>query len=135
VTDTHILAHISASWAADSPKYRVAMHSGKHQLVADEPEGGGGGNEVPSPTVLWLSGLAACTAVTLRMYSERKGWDLGGVTVEADYVDGEPGHVERRIRFGNTLDDEQRGRMAEIADKTPVTKLVKSGTDIRTTLT
>ena len=136
MTESNIHAHVVATFDVANPNYRVDLHSGRHRWEGDEPESNGGGNAGPSPFALWLSGLGACTAITLRMYAERKGWDVGGINVELDYiVDDEAGsHVERRIRFGNPLDDEQRSRLAEIADKTPVTKVVMAGMRIATQL-
>src|ERR1700736_2026281 len=59
--------------------YAVDIRAGKHKFVADEPPGGGGDDAGPSPFGLLLSSLGACTAITLRMYCERKQWALGEI--------------------------------------------------------
>lgn len=107
-----------------------------HQFVADEPTSNGGGDTGPAPYELLLAGLASCTSLTLRMYAQRKGWELGSIAIDAQIAkDGDGNEViERRISFGAELSDEQRGRLAEIADKTPVTRTVRRGTTIRTTI-
>jgi putative redox protein len=80
-----------------------------------------------------LSGLVACTSITLRMYADKKGWQLGRVHVDAVILrDGEVERIERTIRVSPSVTEEQRARLAEIAEKTPVTKTVKRGTAIAT---
>jgi putative redox protein len=113
-------------------RYACTIRAGEHSLMADEPapEGGDAG---PSPFGLVLSGLGACTAITLRMYAERKGWPLERVHVRLAFrwVDHAP-HVDREITLTGSLDDEQRARFAEIAGKTPVTRALQSGMRIDT---
>ena len=83
-----------------------------------------------------MSGLGACTAITLRMYAERKQWPLSGIDVELSYLvpDRSTRWIDRVITLRGPLDDDQRGKLAEIAEKTPVTKAVWAGTEIRTTI-
>jgi putative redox protein len=116
-------------------RYSVDLRTGHHRLIADEPVSGGGGDTGPSPFGLLLSSLGACTAITLRMYAERKAWPLAGVEVALTYrmMDDAP-LIERRLRLDG-LDEAQRLRCAEIAEKTPVTRALKRGIEIRTTLT
>jgi putative redox protein len=112
------------------------IHTGHHHLTADEPEHAGGTDSGPSPYGLVLSGLGACTAITLRMYAARKGWELGALHVELRMfkdADGKNERIERTIRVGGALSDEQRARLAEIAEKTPVTKSIRAGVPIATT--
>ena len=61
--------------------YVVTLSDGTHEWLGDEPVDSGGGNRGPTPHQLVLSGLGACTAITLRMYATRKGWALADVTV------------------------------------------------------
>src|ERR1051326_1916986 len=117
--------------------YKGEMESGGTRQGADSAEGGGGGagsacargepvargggNAGPSPYDLLLAGLAACTAITLRMYGERKQWDLKSATVDVRYFrEGDSERIERRIGLEGNLSAEQRARMAEIAERTPV---------------
>jgi putative redox protein len=112
--------------------YAVDIRTGKHGLVADEPAGGGGADAGPSPFGLLLSSLGACTAITLRMYCERKQWPLGEIQVHLTYRwQGETPAIERTVMLGG-LDEAQRTRCAEIAEKTPVTRALKRGAAIDT---
>jgi putative redox protein len=116
-------------------RYSVDLRAGHHRLVADEPVAAGGGDAGPSPFGLLLSSLGACTAITLRMYAERKAWPLTGIEVALTYRwKGDVPAIERRLRLDG-LDDAQRARCAEIAEKTPVTRALKRGIEIKTTLT
>ncbi len=126
-----------ASTTVDSESgYAQTIESGGHRLTADEPIASGGTDTGPAPYGLLLAALGACTSITLRMYAERKGWQLGRVHVALRHVKTAEGgeHIERDLRFGAPLTDEQRVRLAEIADKTPVTKTIKAGTTIQTRL-
>jgi putative redox protein len=112
--------------------YAVDIRAGKHRFVADEPPGGGGGDAGPSPFDLLLSSLGACTAITLRMYCERKQWPLGEIEVHLTYRwQGETPAVKRTLTLPG-LDETQRARCAEIAEKTPVTRALKRGVTIQT---
>jgi putative redox protein len=114
--------------------YAAKIHAGHHVLVADEPASVGGGDAGPSPFGLLLSSLGACTAITLRMYAERKKWPLAGIHVRLTYRwDGDTPRIDRDLTLKG-LDTEQRARCAEIAEKTPVTRALKRGIAITTTL-
>jgi putative redox protein len=136
MTTTRHIAHASGSTRADSPKWRVELTSGGHRLVADEPVADGGGGAGPSPFDLVLSGLAACTATTLRMYADRKAWTLASIDVDVRYdvVDGGDRSIVRTITLPADLPEEQRDRLADIAERTPVTMAVRSGTPIATSM-
>jgi putative redox protein len=115
-------------------RYAVDVRSGHHRFIADEPVSGGGGDAGPSPFGLLLASLGACTAITLRMYAERKGWPLTGVEVDLTYhATNDTPSIERKLRLDG-LDATQRARCAEIAEKTPVTRALKRGIDIKTML-
>jgi putative redox protein len=116
--------------------YTTTVQSGGHRLVADEPVSSGGADGGPSPMGMLLGALASCTAITLRMYAERKSWPLTGIQVETGYAaeDSASGRVTRVIHLGGDLDVDQRRRLAEIADRTPVTRIVRDGREISTTL-
>jgi putative redox protein len=117
-------------------RYHVDLRAGRHALAADEPADGGGADTGPSPFGLLLSGLGACTAITLRMYADRKGWPLEAVDVQLSYTvkDRETRWIDRQISLRGPLEDAQRARLAEIAERTPVTRAVRAGTELRTTV-
>ena len=117
-------------------RYHVDLQAGQHALAADEPAEHGGADTGPPPFGLLLSGLGACTAITLPMYADRKGWPLEGVDVQLAYTvkDRATRRIDRQITLRGPLGDDQRTRLAEIAEKTPVTRAVRAGTEIRTTV-
>jgi putative redox protein len=115
--------------------YEQRIHIGHHELVADEPTAIGGGDTGASPYGLLLASLAACTSITLRMYADRKNWELGPVRVDLEIVrDGDTERIARTIHLAPALTPDQRARLAEIAEKTPVTKTLRRGTTILTSL-
>jgi putative redox protein len=116
-------------------RYAQSIATRHHVLTADEPASSGGKDVGPRPYELLLASLGACTSITLRMYAERKGWNVGSISVGLEmFKDGEVDRIERTLSFGNELSDEQRSRMLEIASKTPVTKTVMHGATIRTSI-
>jgi putative redox protein len=122
--------------ASEDKPYAVRVDAGGHALRGDEPVDHGGGDTGPRPFGLLLSGLGACTAITLRMYAERKNLPLDGVDVQLTYTvkDRATRWIDRVITVRGALDDKARSKLADIAEKTPVTKAVRAGTEIRTTL-
>jgi len=116
--------------------YAQKIEAGRHALTADEPTTRGGTDTGPNPYALLLAALGACTSITLRMYAERKGWELGGVHIALRHIKTAEGgdQIEREMTFGAPLTDEQRARLADIAEKTPVTKTLAAGVAIRTRL-
>lgn len=115
--------------------HQVEIKAGTHTLTGDEPADNGGGDTGPAPYDLLLGALGACTAITLRMYAARKGWPLDEVTVDLFHRHEEKrSTIRRRLHLKGDLDDEQRARLADIAERTPVTLTLKGGADISTTL-
>ncbi len=116
-TDTHYLHHIV---------------SGGHALTADEPERLGGKNAGPAPFDLYLASLAACTAITLRMYAEKKGWALGELRIELSMRFGEDGRpdITRTLYSDQALDEATWQRLLDVSMKTPVTKAMLNGAAI-----
>ncbi len=119
--------------AAEAP-YRVDVRAGAHRLGSDEPVRRGGADAGPEPFALLLSSLGSCTAITLRMYAERKGWPLADVRVRLGYeTDGRSGRISRRVTLGGELDEAQRARLLDICERTPVTLALRAGVAIETT--
>jgi putative redox protein len=115
--------------------YAQKVTAGGHEFAADEPVKRGGTNTGPSPFELMLASLGACTAITFRMYADRKQWNLGAIQVKLRMLkNAESQHIERTIHVSGALDAEQQARLLEIADKTPVTKALAPGISIQTTL-
>ena len=118
-------------------RYAVAIDVGRHAIIADEPESLGGKNTGPAPFGLLMAALGACTSITLKMYAERKGWPLASLDVDLRYLRTEPDggdRIERRLTLQG-LDERQRARLAEVAERTPVTLVLKNGVAIDTSLT
>jgi len=106
----------------------------RHTLTADEALSHGGTDTGPAPYEIFVSALAACTAITLRMVAQRKGWELGAIRVDVELEKDERGvdRIARTVSFGAPLNEEQRATLAEIAEKTPVTRTIKAGAPIET---
>lgn len=116
-------------------RYAVQIDTGGHHIVADEAPALGGADAGPGPYNLLLASLAACTAITLRMYADRKGWDMQALTVDLHYRRrNDEERIERRLHISGTLSDVQRARLADIAERTPVTLTLKAGLGIDTKL-
>jgi putative redox protein len=105
---------------------------GGHVLRIDEPTAAGGSDTGPSPTRLLAASLAGCTAITIEMYAERKGWEVGQVEVDVDieYRDGSPVSFAVTLRLPSELSDEQRKRLLIVAGKCPVHKLIAGETEV-----
>ncbi len=128
-------------------KFTQRIAAGAHQLRADEPESVGGDDSGPGPYDLVLAGLGACTSMTLRLYAERKGWPLSRVTVtlthdkihaedcaDCETKSGRLDRIERRLSIEGEIDDEQRARLLDIADKCPVHRTLESEVVVTTKL-
>ncbi len=128
-------------------KYVTEIKAGKHSFIADEPQSAGGKDLGPSPYELVAAGLGACTAMTLRMYADRKKWDLQEVTVHLSHIrehardsqqSGESSSMmstfERELELEGNLDDKQKQRLLEIANRCPVHRTLEGKISVRTSL-
>ena len=125
--------------------YYTEIKSAGHGLLADEPVRLGGTDRGPTPYGLLLSSLGSCTSITLRMYADRKGWDVDEINVYLNHekVHAEDcedcpdsihkiDHIERLIEIVGTLDGTQRKRLLEIADHCPVHRTLQGNIHITT---
>jgi putative redox protein len=113
--------------------YAVTVKAGQHTLIADEPPDNGGRNAGPAPYDLVLAGLGACSAITLRMYADRKQLAIRSLEVDLSFHrEGERNVIRRIVRLDADLTPEQRARFADIIERTPVTLTLKAGSEIRT---
>jgi putative redox protein len=103
--------------------YRHMVDIRSHHVSVDEPLDAGGDDTAPSPQELLAASLASCTAITMEMYAQRKGWDMGYVEVEVEYTPAErgcPTKFELIMRLPEDATDEQMERLRIIAAKCPV---------------
>jgi len=117
-----------------------------HRLRADEPAPLGG-DTGPTPYELVLAGLGSCTSMTLRMYAQRKGWNLQRISIrlrhyrvyaedcaQCESKQGFIDRIDRQIELAGELDESQRNRLLEIAMRCPVHRTLKSEINIQTSL-
>jgi putative redox protein len=116
-------------------QYQTIITSGKHTIIADEPEQLHGGDTGMSPNELLLASLSSCTAITLQMYINRKMWAVDEVTIDLELYATETGIlIKSNIIVKGELNDEQRKRLTYIADVCPVHKMLVGEIVIATTL-
>lgn len=116
--------------------YQQVVNARHHELRADEPVAQGGTDTGPAPYELLLASLAACTSLTLRMYGDRKQWKLDRIEVDVEFTRDSDGteHIARTVRIGAAIDEEKRQRLADICERTPVTRTLMRSLTIKTTL-
>jgi putative redox protein len=115
----------------DGLAHEVDLEGG-HELIVDEPPERGGTDTGPRPTQLLAASLAGCTAITVEMYADRKGWELGPleVTVEMGYDGHVPNRFDVQLRLPAELDAEQRRRLLTIATHCPVHKVLAGEAEV-----
>ena len=125
---------VSISSSIQKEKYKVEIKSPSGNVViADEPVEMGGKDLGFSPKELLASALAACTSATLRMYADRKEWDLQEVKIdiELDFIKEESKTViDRKLVFIGNLDDKQKDRLLQIANACPIHKILSNPIEI-----
>ena len=126
--------------------YRTEILANGHAMLADEPRSLGGTNAGPTPYQYLAAGLGACTAITLRMYADRKKWPLQGVSVELTHqkvhaedcdcearISGKIDQIQRVVSLEGPLDEDQQARLLEIANRCPVHRTLMEGqVDVKT---
>jgi uncharacterized OsmC-like protein len=130
-----------------SANLRTEIMAGGHPLVADEPASVGGTETGPTPYDLLAAALGACTSMTLQMYAKRKGWPLEEAVIRLQHrkvhaldeegiesSDPRLDHMDRELELVGDLSEEQRQRLAEIADRCPVHRTLERGVRISTEL-
>lgn len=110
--------------------YFTQVVTSKHVFYVDEPVKAGGKDKNPSPGDYVLGALASCTAITMRMYAQRKGWDVGKIKVHASQSsvmsnDGVRQKIKKAVVFEKKLPKEQEDRLIEIGEKCPVSLMLK----------
>lgn len=141
-TDQQVVAVVD-----DDPGFTTRLRAGRHGLVADEPASVGGRDFGPTPYDYLIAGLGACTAMTMKMYARRKQWVLTQAAVhlthqkihaedcaDCEQKTGRIDRVTRTIELEGELDQEQRQRLLEIADRCPVHRTLDTGINIVTEL-
>ena len=119
-------------------KYKVSISWRNGTIYADEPISSGGQDTAPDPFTLLLASLASCTLSTLRMYIDRKEWQIPEIFVEVNMFQTlSPAFsttIERKITFNNAIEEEQKERLLQIAKKCPVSKILENNIALDTTI-
>lgn len=127
-------------------KYKTVIRTSNHELIADEPRPIGT-DQGPNPYEFLLMAVGSCVGMTLRMYADRKGWDLQDIEVELDQkrvhakdcedCESDTGYIhviEKKLTFKGELTDEQRTRLLEISNRCPVQKTLMNEIKVETLL-
>ena len=117
------LTRMKATARRDGGTFRHSVEVRDHQFTVDEPVDAGGHDEGPDPQELLAVSLASCTAITMEMYAQRKGWDIGAVEVDVEFSPAERGCPTRFalvLRLPGHLSDEQVASLRVIAAKCPI---------------
>ena len=129
MTEARELSRMRATARRDGTGLRHTVQVGDHQVIVDEPVAAGGEDAGPDPQELLAASLASCTAITMEMYAQHKGWDLGHVEVTVEYSPPERGRAmkfELVLRLPDDLPDEHAERLRVIAGKCPVHRVLES---------
>jgi putative redox protein len=118
-------------------KYQCTIEWRNGKIIADEPVSSGGKDSGPDPFTLLLSSLISCTLITLRMYIDRKGWDIPSIAVNANmYQETKDGKtitiMDRDILFLSPVSEEQKTRLQEIASQCPISRILENDVKVRT---
>lgn len=127
---------ITAVTELDRSHYKTKVYSGGHFIYSDEPESVGGTDEGMPPAALLLASLGSCTAITIRMYADRKQYNLDSIKIDLaicseDQID-KGTTITRKIEFKGQLSTEEELRLMQIADKCPIHKVLTNPIKIET---
>jgi putative redox protein len=115
--------------------FRTEIITGAKMVIADESEDLGGTNQGPAPGEFLVVSLASCTAITVRMYADRKKWPLDKISVEVNFEKMDNKTIfSREVSLEGALDEEQRNRLLQIANACPVHKTLTNPIEINTKL-
>ncbi|MGV4414215.1 OsmC family protein [Chryseobacterium sp. T1] len=130
------MADIKVSAVTGKEAYLTKVTARDHTILIDEPSEQGGKDLAPKPTELLAASLASCTAITLKMYFDRKGWEVGDIVVDVEIDVDSPitkTIFSRSISFSNSqLDEAQLKRVDLIANACPIHKMLSSTIEIKT---
>ena len=126
---------ISVQTQIGTSHYDTIVKIDDHTFISDEPITSGGMNAGPQPQGLLLASLGTCTAITLRMYIDRKMWAVDNITINLQLfkVDGNT-LIEQQLIFDGDLSDDQKKRMLQIADACPIHKMLTGKISIESAL-
>lgn len=124
-----IISQVAVFGEAGAAQYVQHVTAGPHKLLADEPKERDGGDAGPAPFDYLLAALGSCTSITLRMYADRKGLNLGNVSVKLQYIRESKAlaRITRDVTVSASITEEQRARLADIIERTPVTLAIRQG--------
>mgnify|MGYP003683179911 CR=1 FL=1 len=133
------MAKKSAAVVLTDKNYLAEAKMRNHFLTIDEPVASGGDDNGPTPVEYLLTAIGSCVSITLRMFAERKGWDVGKITVivsqkEELTKDGIKKSLVEEISFEKEITEEQKEKLLVIAGKCPVAKMIKGETEIETSI-
>lgn len=121
---------ITAVTELDQSRFKTKVYAGGHLVYADEPQELGGTDEGMSPGALLLASLGSCTAITIRMYADRKEFPLEAIKIDLAICKEEEitkeTTISRKIELLGSITPEQRERLLQIADKCPIHKLLSN---------
>ncbi|RAJ35709.1 OsmC family protein [Pedobacter cryoconitis] len=129
---------ITAVTELDRSHYLTKVYAGGHFIYADEPTDVGGTDEGMNPGALLLASLGSCTAITIRMYADRKEMALDTIKIHLAICNEQEmsttTKITRKIEFGGELSEAEITRLMQIADKCPIHKMLSNPIQIETTL-
>ena len=127
------MAKVTANNGKENYLIEIQTPTGNN-IVADEPIAKGGQDKGFSPKELLASALAACTSATVRMYCNRKGWELKNIHIEIELIEEEGKTMFKRVlTFEGNIPEEQRARLLAVANACPIHKILTHSISIDTT--